>query len=101
MGFKFELGQKIFIAENGHAVTVVGRTEFLGGKPPRYCVESETAIPGKNMPQDWINESGLTNIEPAPKEEKQPEEKKQEQLPPGKRHIPVRKMTRVRSNPNG
>lgn len=70
--FKFEGNQKVFISKNGHPVTVLGRTEFFNGKQARYYVQSETAIPGKNIAEDWINEDQLTNIAPvieAPAEE--------------------------------
>lgn len=62
--FKFEGKQTLYIAENGHEVTVIARTEFFNGKQPRYCVQSETAIPGKNVAEDWINEDKLTDVAP-------------------------------------
>jgi len=64
MRFKFEGNQQVWIAKNGHPVKIVARTEFFSERQPRYCVESETHIPGKNMHQDWINEDQLTHIEP-------------------------------------
>lgn len=65
MRFKYEGNQKVWIAKHAHPVTIVARTEFFSDRQPRYCVESETHIPGKNMNQDWINEDQLTSIEPA------------------------------------
>lgn len=62
--FKFEGGQTVYIAENNHPVKVIARTEFFSDKQPRYCVQSETAIPGKNVAEDWINEDKLTDIAP-------------------------------------
>lgn len=64
MRLKFEGLQRVWIAKNGHPVIIVGRTEFFNDRQPRYCVQSETFIPGKNMNQDWINEDQLTAIEP-------------------------------------
>lgn len=64
MRLKYEGLQRVWIAKNGHPVTVVARTEFFNGKQPRYCVESEMHIPGKNMHQDWINEDQLTAVQP-------------------------------------
>lgn len=62
--FKFEGNQIVWIADNGHKVTIIARTEFFTGKQPRYCVQSETAIPGKNVAEDWINEDKLTVVDP-------------------------------------
>lgn len=63
--FKFEGNQKLFIAENGHAVKIIARTEFFNGKQPRYCVQSDSSIPGKNVSEDWINEDKLTDVAPS------------------------------------
>lgn len=71
--FKFEGNQKVWLIGSDHPVTIFGRTEFFNGKMPRYYVVSETAIPGKNMAEDWVNEDKLTDIEPV-KEEKAPVE---------------------------
>lgn len=64
MAFRYEGNQKVWIRSNGHAVTVLGRSEFYTGKQNRYYIRSETAIPGKNNNEDWINEDQLTHIEP-------------------------------------
>jgi len=64
MPFRYEGNQKVFIIKNGHPVTILGRSEFFTGKQNRYYIRSETAIPGKNINEDWINEDQLTHIEP-------------------------------------
>lgn len=76
--FKFEGGQEVYIGLNPNPVKVIARTEFFDGRQPRYCVESETSIPGKNMNQDWINEDKLSDVAPKEQEvepESKPEEK--------------------------
>lgn len=82
MPFKFEMGQQVWLAANGHPVTVAGRTEFMGDRQNRYYVTSDTAIPGKNVGEDWINEGGLTNVEPKKPE---PEEAAAEEVKAPKR----------------
>lgn len=65
MTFKFAGKQNVFITKNGYPVTIIGRTEFFIDREPRYCVESiDGAIPGKNVSQDWINQSQLTDVAP-------------------------------------
>jgi hypothetical protein len=82
MRFQYEGNQQVWIAKNGHPVIILGRTEFFNGREPRYYVRSDTAIPGKNINEDWINESQLTSI--APVVEEAPE-KPVPQSKPGRR----------------
>ncbi len=62
--FKFEGNQQVWLIESKHPVTIFGRTEFFNGKQPRYYVQSEEAIPGKNVSEDWVNEDKLSDVQP-------------------------------------
>lgn len=61
--FKYALGQAVW-TKAGHACTVQGRTEFMGGKANRYYVTSEEPFPGKNIAEDWANEVDLLDAKP-------------------------------------
>ena len=70
---KYELGQTLYTVK-GQAVKIEGRTEFNNGREPRYYITSETAFPGKNVGEDWCNESALTTeAPPEPEAEADPE----------------------------
>ena len=100
MRLKFEGLQRLWIKKNGHPVQVVARTEFFNGKQPRYCVESETHIPGKNMNQDWINEDQLTSIEPVIEKAPEPPvpQAKQQKRPTVRQRGVVRQAEAVRDS---